>query len=160
MASNCPQPGGTITRLLGLGNEILADDAFGIVVAREAQKQFPQLDVVCSSSSGFSLLDEVEGASRLLVVDTIQTGSAEPGALRVFSEAQFQPEQVVGPHFMGLFETVEVARHLGLEAPGEIQVIAVEAFDCITVGGAMHPKVQAAIPAALRLIGEFIAGGA
>src|ERR1035438_2103763 len=39
-------------RLLGLGNEILADDAFGIHVAREVQRRFPgQVEVVCSSAS-------------------------------------------------------------------------------------------------------------
>ncbi len=147
------------TRLLGLGNEILADDAFGILVAREADRRFPRdLEVVCSSSAGFALLDDVVGAQRLLVVDTIQSGAAKPGEIRVFSADDAAPQQVVGPHFLGLFETLAAARQLGMDAPGEALIIAVEASDCTTVGGPMHPDVRAAVPAALRMVENFLSG--
>src|ERR1019366_4874555 len=52
-------------RLLGLGNEILADDAFGIRVAKEVERRFPgQLEVVCSSASSSYLMADVLGTSR------------------------------------------------------------------------------------------------
>ncbi len=149
-----------MTRILGLGNEILADDAFGILVAREAERRFPgQVEAVCSSSSGFALLDDVVGAQRLLVVDTIQTVGAEPGSIRVFTSERFQPAAAVGPHFMGLFETLAAARELGMDAPEEVLIIAVEAADCITVGGPMHPKVRTAIPEVVELIGRLLGSG-
>src|ERR1035438_2217946 len=79
-------------RLLGLGNEILADDAFGIHVAREVQRRFPgQVEVVCSSASSFHLMDDVLGAARLLVVDTIVTGRAKPGAISILTAEQMRP---------------------------------------------------------------------
>jgi hypothetical protein len=42
-------------------------------------------------------------------------------------------------------------------------IVAVEAADCTTVGGSMHPDVEAAIPAVMEWIGRFLAvepGGA
>ncbi|MGD0012929.1 MAG: hypothetical protein ABSD56_00675 [Bryobacteraceae bacterium] len=42
-----------------------------------------------------------------------------------------------------------LARQLSLDAPEEITIIAVEAADCHTVGGSMHPAVAAAIPRAV-----------
>jgi hydrogenase maturation protease len=93
-----------------LGNEILADDAFGIRVAKEVERRFPgQLEVVCSSASSFHLMDDVLGASRLVVVDTILTGGARPGAVSILTADQMRP---VGgsPHFLGLFEVLALGK--------------------------------------------------
>ena len=150
-----------IVRLLGLGNEILADDAFGILAAREVARRFQgQIDVVQSSSAGYDLMDHLLGARRLLVVDTIVTGRARPGAISVFTADRVQPAAPGGsPHFLGLFEVLAVGRKLHLDVPKEIIVIAVEASDCITVGGPIHPDVQSAIPEVVELVGQFLANG-
>src|ERR1035437_4981591 len=127
-----------VVRLLGLGNEILADDAFGILVAREVERRFQgRIEVVCSSAAGFDLMDHLLGASRLLVVDTIVTGRAKPGAISVFMADQIQPVSGGSPHFLGLFEVLAVGRKLHLDVPKETIVIAVEASDCATIGGLM-----------------------
>jgi len=52
-----------------------------------------------------------------------------------------------------------VGRKLDLDVPRETIVIAVEASDCTTVGGPIHPDVQAAIPAVVELVGRFLANG-
>jgi hydrogenase maturation protease len=149
-----------IVRLLGLGNEILADDAFGILAAREVARRFPgMIEVVQSSSAGYDLMDHLLGARRLLVVDTIVTGRARPGAISVFTADRVQPAPGGSPHFLGLFEVLAVGRKLHLDVPKEIIVIAVEASDCITVGGPIHPDVQSAIPEVVELVGQFLANG-
>jgi hydrogenase maturation protease len=143
-----------------MGNEILADDAFGILVAREVQRRFgARVDVVCSSASGFHLLDDVLGTRRLLVVDTVVTGKSKPGTLRVFAEKDIRLVPGETPHGIGLFEVLRVARKLGLPAPEDVSIIGVEAWDCTTVGGDIHPDVQAAVPRAVELVGRFLANG-
>ena len=149
-----------LVRLLGLGNEILADDAFGILAAREVARRFQgQIEVVQSSSAGYALMAHLLGARRLLVVDTIVTGRARPGAISVFTADRVQPAPGGSPHFLGLFEVLAVGRKLHLDVPKEIIVIAVEASDCITVGGPIHPDVQSAIPEVVELVGQFLANG-
>jgi hydrogenase maturation protease len=147
------------TRVLGLGNELLADDAFGILVAREIERSFPgETDVVCSSAGGFNLLEDLLGAPRLVVVDTIVTGHARPGTIRVFRADQIPSTPGVGPHFLGLSEVLAVGRQLRLDLPEEISVIAVEASDCATIGGVMHPDVRSAVNTVVNLVGQFLAG--
>ncbi len=141
-------------RLLGLGNELLADDAFGIIVAREAAARFPSLDVVMTSESGLALLDYLNGVPSLLIVDTIQTGRREPGTLYAFDADRLCTAPAAAPHGAGLREALDLARALGLSAPTEVRILAVEAADCVTLGGRMHPAVEAAIPAALDWIEE------
>jgi len=144
-------------RLLGLGNELLADDAFGVLVAREVQRRFGDaVDVVTSSASGFHLLDDVTGVARLLVVDTVQTGTALPGSLRVLTESQVRSEAGQSPHFLGLFDVLRAARALGLPVPRSVVILAVEAYDCVTVGGPMYAAVESAITPAADLAGQLL----
>jgi hydrogenase maturation protease len=145
-------------RVLGLGNEILGDDALGILVAREAEVRFGKdVEVVSSSQAGFHVMDELLGVSRLLVVDCIQTGAAKPGTVYVLDEHAIRPAPCVSSHSLGIFEVLAVARRLGLPVPAECVILAVEAADCTTVGGSMHPDVTAAIPVVMERIGQFLA---
>jgi len=140
----------TAVRLLALGNDILGDDALAFEVARQVQG----MEVVCSSASGLHLLDDVLGTDRLIVVDTVQTGNAPPGTIYSVGEQDFDVTYGITPHCTGLFETLALARQLGLAAPREVLIIAVEAADCLTVGGEMHPAVRAAIPGVLEAIAK------
>ena len=145
-------------RLLGLGNELLADDAFGILVAREVERRralwgrrfrLPTVaaaDIVCSSASGFHLLDQVLGTRRLVVVDTLATRAGVPGTIHVFrADSHAGGAGGAAPHFVGRFEVLSVAASRVLPVPEEVTIIGVEAADCVTVGGAMHPDVRAAV---------------
>jgi len=146
------------TRLLCLGNELLADDAFGIVVAgRIRQLGLPDLEVVEASVSGFNLVDYLLDASRLVVVDTMQTAKAPPGTVRVFREQDVRSTPGGSPHYVGLFEALAVGRALKLKVPEEVVIIAVEAADCETLGGAMHPAVAAALAPVLEQVQKLLA---
>jgi hydrogenase maturation protease len=146
-------------RVLGLGNEILADDAVGILAARRIAGLYPaeQVDVVCSSESGLRLLDYVINVDRLVVIDAIQTGRAEPGTIFTVHGDDVATAPGASAHGTGLFDALELARKLGFEAAREVTILAVEAADCLTLGGPMHPAVEAAIPCIVERVRGIIA---
>ena len=130
-----------MTRLLALGNELLADDAFAVRVAGEVRRIYgDRLDVVTVSLSGNQLIDYVVEVDRLLVIRAVITG-APPGTLHEFQDK-------------GLLNAISTARQLGLKVPSEVTVLAVEAADLLTLGGPMHPAVEAAIPRVLELLSD------
>jgi hydrogenase maturation protease len=143
------------TRVLCLGNSLLADDAFGFAVAQAIRQKQPHLEVVETSAAGFDLLDYTLGASRLLVVDTYKSGTVRPGTVSVIREGDLQPVPGASPHYVGLFEALRLGKELGLEVPEDVTIIVVEPADCLTVGGPMHPAVKQAVPAVLDLIREM-----
>jgi len=144
-----------LTRLLALGNDILADDAFGIRVAGEARRLFDEsLDVVESSEAGMALLDHLQNCERLIVVDTVVTGQAAPGTINILHNDEFRVVPGCSPHYVGLFEAIQLAAKLGLSVPREVLIITVEAADTFTIGGPMTPAVEAAIVPVLNLISE------
>ena len=138
---------------------MLADDAFGHVVADQLRAVLPSsVEVVFTSASGFDLLDDVLSAERLVVVDTIQTGKSPPGTIHVVNEGDISSAPGESPHYVGLFETLRLGRRLDMPVPREVTIVAVEADDCRTVGGAMTPPVQAAVPKVVALVKELVAG--
>ncbi len=142
-------------RVLGLGNDLLADDGFGVDVARRLRSELPEcVEVTSSIASGFALLDEVLGADRLLVIDTVTDGQGPPGTVQTFREASVAPGG--SPHYVGLFETLDLGRALGLDVPGDLVILAVQAGDCLTIGGGMSPGVRAAIPQVMGLVKDQI----
>jgi hydrogenase maturation protease len=145
------------TRVLCLGNELLADDAVGIRVGRELQARCgARADVVCSPLSGLHLIDEVVGVRRLIVVDSIETGG-KPGAVYVMQKQDLVRPPGSASHGVGLLDVLEMAARAGLSAPEECTVVAVEAADCASIGGPMHPDVEAAIPAAADTVARLLA---
>jgi len=144
------------TRVLCLGNDVLADDAFGLAVAAELKRRYPGMDVVESMESGVRLLDDVLGVSRVIVVDTVQTGRVPPGTVMVLDADEIESVGGNSPHYMGLFEAIELGRCLGLSVAQEIEIVAVEAADCLTIGGAMHPDVRGAIEPVVRRVAQTV----
>jgi hydrogenase maturation protease len=145
------------TRVLCLGNELLADDALGGVVAGELEGSLPETaEVVFTSATGFDLLDDLLGASRLLVVDTIETGAHPAGTVSLLREEDVQPIPGESPHYIGLFETLKLGRKLQLDVPQEVIIIAVEAADCLTVGGPLTPAVKQAVPLVVTLVRRLV----
>lgn len=143
-------------RVLCLGNDLLADDALGSLVAVRLQEA--GLDAAFDPRAGLNLLDAVEGAERLIVVDTVLTGTAPPGAIHLFHAEDVETVKGAPLHHLGLFEALALGRELGLAVPADVVIVAVKAADCTTVGGAMTPAVQAAIPAVVECVRRLAAG--
>lgn len=141
------------TRVLCLGNDILADDALGLLVADYLREfDFPEIDIVSSAESGFHLLDYVLDVHTLIVIDTVKTGLAPPGTICQLRPDEMQVVTGGSPHYIGLSETLALARRLKLPVAINVIILAVECSDCLTVGGEMSPAVRAAIP---PLLGEL-----
>jgi hydrogenase maturation protease len=141
------------TLVLGLGNELAADDAVGLLVARAVREQAADaVDVVESSASGMALIEIFARYDRAIVVDSIRTGCTPPGTITELGLEQIG--RVVAPsvHQAGLREMAAVAERLGLGFPSEIRVLAVEVLDPFTLGGAVSTAVGAAVDEAARRV--------
>lgn len=141
------------TLVLGLGNDLAADDAVGLLTARAVREPLSGVaDVVESSASGMALIEIFAGYDRAVVVDSIQTGRNPPGTITELGLEQIG--RVVAPslHQAGLPEMAAVAERLGLGFPSEIKVLAVEVLDPYTLGGAVSTAVAAAVDELARRV--------
>ncbi len=144
-------------RVLCLGNELLGDDALGLMVADLLRPFAPrEVAIVSTPESGFDLLDYALNVHRLVVVDTVQTGSAAPGRIYQFRDCELPSVPGGSPHYVGLCEALDLARKLGLPVADEVIILAVEAEDCLTIGREMSQQVRSAIPVLVRMVQEIM----
>lgn len=144
-------------RVLCLGNDLLADDALGIVAAERLRPRLPDfVEVTATTETGFRLLDYLLYARRVIVVDTILTGRAPPGTVFVVREKDVRQVSGGSPHYVGLFEALDAGRVLQQPVPEEMVIVAVEGDDLRTVGGAMGDAVREALPRVLALVEELV----
>src|SRR5574341_2320286 len=80
------------TLIVGLGNPVLGDDGIGWRVAerviQELQRQSydrQQVDVICLSVGGLSLMEHLVGYERAILVDAIDTGQGLPGSVSTYN---------------------------------------------------------------------------
>jgi hydrogenase maturation protease len=155
-----PSPTTTTQRLLvvGLGNDLLADDAVGVLAARELETRLAgRADVVATSLHGVALLEVFLGYERAIVIDAIQTGEHAPGTVVEIDTSTLRPIAAPSPHYVGLPEMLGIAEQLGVEFPKAVRVFAVEVADPHTIGGPMTAGVRSAIAEVCRQVEAAVA---
>ena len=135
--------------LLGLGNDILTDDAVGLHVVHELQRELAGqagIDFRETTEMGLALLDFITGYRAAAIVDSIQTGKEAPGFLYELNDAVFNQMTGRTPHFVGVSETLALGKRLGLAMPEHVRIYAIEVADPFTMGTSLTPALQAALP--------------
>jgi hydrogenase maturation protease len=145
--------------VLGLGNDILTDDAIGLHVVRELRESLAgddHIDVRETTEMGLALLDFIVGYGAVVIVDSIQTGKSPAGTIHEVDAAGMKQLTGRTPHFLGIGETLALGRQLGLAMPQEVRILAVEVEDPFTLGTEMTPALQGVLPVALQRVRQVL----
>ena len=153
-------PGTSPTLLiLGLGNDILTDDAIGLHVARllrEELAEHPEIEIRETTEMGLALLDHLTGFPAAVIIDSIQTRRAEPGFIHRLEPDSVKQLSGRTPHFVGVGETLTAGRQLGLEMPQTVRIFAIEIADPFTIGANLSPSLSQALPSIVQTIGQEV----
>ena len=143
-------------RVLCLGNDLIADDGLGPAVARMLRERRVAAEVAESCEAGLALLDLITGVDRLVVVDAADTGTAPPGSVHVIDEGDLEAPPAGWQHAIGLLDAMILARHLGMDTPSEVTLVAVEAGDLVSIGAPLSSPVAAAVPVAAAAVERLL----
>ncbi len=143
--------------VLGLGNVLMGDDAFGPYVVRLLQAGWefpPDVSVQDVGTPGLDLAPFVAEVQALVLVDIVR-GDQPPGTLRAHRRDEIlkhAPPPRVSPHDPGVKETL-ITLQLAGQAPSEVFLIGAVPHDTeMRVG--LSPPVQAAVPAVIEKVLE------
>jgi hydrogenase maturation protease len=144
--------------VLGLGNDILTDDAVGLRVVETVCERLAgeaQVEVKGTTEMGLALLDEIVDRESVVLVDAVQTGAAPPGEIHEIDSLELSRILTTAPHFLGIGETLALGKLLGLAMPRNLRIFAIEVADPYTLGTKMTPAVEQAVaPASERVIAQ------
>jgi len=80
------------TLIIGLGNPILGDDGVGWKIAQELEQQLSSsilgpssVIVECFALAGISLMEQMIGYERVILIDSLNTGKHPQGTVVTFS---------------------------------------------------------------------------
>lgn len=111
--------------------------------------------------AGFHLLDLFQGRDKILIVDTIVTGTAAAGTLHSFPAGVLTPSKhLTTSHQISLPTALELGKRLGLKMPEVVDVVAVEAQDLETLSEELTQPVRDALDGALARIRAWVAENA
>jgi hydrogenase maturation protease len=112
--------------VIGVGNDLRADDAAGLEVARRLRKE-PGIAVKVHAGEAIDLLELWSGADAVVLVDTVRSGEVT-GTIRRFDATSNPvplPLRGSSSHTIGVAEAIELARTLG-SLPQQVIVYGVE----------------------------------
>jgi hydrogenase maturation protease len=129
--------------ILGLGNDILGNDAVGLLAARELKKEFGNnVDVAEAALSGFELIDLLEGYEKVLLLDAVVTKQHTPGTVLELTKEQFKKVVAVSPHYMGLPDVFQFAEKFDINLPKEIRMLVMEIEPPLDLREGLDPCIQ------------------
>lgn len=169
------------TLIIGLGNPILGDDGVGWKIAQEVEKQLvlppsgsplesagrnnPRLPldnaenrgsvkVECFSLAGISLMEQMIGYERVILIDSLNTGKHPQGTVVTFSLdelADLTYGHSASAHDLSLKNALVMGRSMGASLPDDknVLVVAVEAQHVYDFSENLTPAVEAAVPVAV-----------
>ena len=149
-------------RIVGCGNPDAGDDAAGLVAVDRVRSLVPPDVDVVTAPTALHVLDLLEGADNVLLVDAMRTtgGGRDPGeVVRAASGPDGLPTALrssLSSHGLGLAEAVGLAAALG-PVPNLV-FLGVEVGD-VRAGHGLSPAVEAALPALVEAILREAAAG-
>jgi hydrogenase maturation protease len=143
------------TVVLGIGNVLLSDEGIGVHVANELMKMEmpPGVSVVEGGTDGFSLLNIITDADRLIVVDAVK-GGAEPGTIYRFNanEIQSVPSGFkTSVHQIGILEVIDLSALIGKTPKTSVIGIEPKSFE---MSLELSPEIRAKVPRIIELVFE------
>lgn len=143
------------TVILGVGNVLLSDEGIGVHVANELMKMDlpPGVSVVEGGTDGFSLLNIITDADRLIVVDAVK-GGAEPGSIYRFdaNEIRSVPSGFkTSVHQVGILEVIDLSGLIGKTPRTTVIGIEPKSFE---MSLELSPEVMEKVPRIIELVLE------
>jgi hydrogenase maturation protease len=138
--------GGARVRVVGVGNELLGDDAAGLLAARRVAERAPAgVAVTEATGEGTALLDLWTGAKAVFIIDAVRS-RAPAGTVRRFDAAEGPlPSRLFhySTHTVNVADAIELARTIGA-LPSCVVVYGIEGAR-FEPGDALTPEVERAI---------------
>ncbi len=145
--------------VLGVGNRLMGDDGFGPRVIEELQKRAvpSNVELMDAGVGGMAILSWIEGADKVVIIDSVQTNNEPPGTVYRFTDKELPPSDMfmLSLHDLNLVDTINIGR-IVQKMPDEIVIYGVEVKRVAEFVDRLTPEVEAAMKEVIDLVLEEI----
>jgi hydrogenase maturation protease len=136
--------------ILGLGNDIRNEDAVGIIVAKKLYEKVKSEDVFFEECSlaGFRIFDIIVGYDKVIIIDTIpENQDLKFGeCYKICNKEEDSKFNLYSSHNFSLFNSIKLAKDLGLNVPKDISIYAVAVKKLDEFGEGISEEIKQKIP--------------
>jgi hydrogenase maturation protease len=154
------------TLVAGLGNPILGDDGVGWRVAESVSEsissaygRYQHVEVDFFALGGLSLMEQLVGYEKVIIVDSIQTLDGQQGQvyrLSLDDLPDLSTGHTTAAHDTSLNTAMRLGRTMGADLPQEVAVVGIEAKHVYDFSEELSPSVAAAVPEAVHAVLELL----
>ncbi|MBI2306318.1 MAG: HyaD/HybD family hydrogenase maturation endopeptidase [Rhodocyclales bacterium] len=142
--------------VLGVGNTLLTDEGIGVRAVEALQERYllpPEVNVIDGGTAGMELLESLEDADKLIIIDCVRVGQPPASLIRRIDDEvpQFFRTKI-SPHQLGISDVLAALR-LRERFPRHLALIGIQPKDLET-GIELTPEVAATIPEVLAMAVE------
>jgi hydrogenase maturation protease len=145
--------------VLGIGNVLIGDDAFGPYVVNHFAAAFdvhPDVHVLDVGTPGLDLVPHLAGYDTVIIVDTVRS-NGEPGDMRFYDKADIlkhAPRPRLNPHDPGLKDTLLMLDLIG-SGPQEVFLVGVVPSE-VKTGTGLSPILQGKVDGAIIAVADTL----
>jgi hydrogenase maturation protease len=132
--------------ILGLGNDILTDDAIGPKLAWHLEKTFPLPNIKYETAAigGMELIELIRDFKHVVIIDAIKTLNGIPGTVYYLTPSNFKETlHASHMHDISFLTALHMAKKVGITITEDIDIIAIEIVEDLTFGNDFTPQLQA-----------------
>jgi hydrogenase maturation protease len=149
-----------VIKILGAGNYLMADDGVGIHILEKLERMNrSDVELVNVGVGGLAILDYMEDADDVIIIDAVRGGGGEPGSIYKFTDKELPPANLfmMSLHDLSLVDTLRLGREIQPELmPKNITIIGIEVERVEGICMDLSPRVEAATDGVIQLVFEEI----
>jgi hydrogenase maturation protease len=121
--------------ILGIGNDILTDDAIGPKIVKRLQEDlsYDNISFLTAAAGGLEILEMIKNYQQVIIIDAIKTRDGIPGTVYNLTPENFKETLHISSfHDVSFLTALKLAAKLEIPVPGRIDIIAVEIVEDLT----------------------------
>jgi len=121
--------------ILGIGNDILTDDAIGPKIVKRLQEDLSNdnISFLTAAAGGLEILEMIKEFYRVVIIDAIKTRGGIPGTIYYLTPANFKETLHISSfHDVNFLTALKLAEKLEISIPEQIDIIAIEIVEDLT----------------------------
>jgi len=151
------------TLLIYVGNPIIKNDCIGIIIGRRLERDLASqgnISIREFVGSPLDLVTRFAGYHRVILVDSIMTGSMDAGTVLLFNEDEIltHARGFHSLHGINLPEALALSRRLGMDMPSRILLIGIEIGDADEFGETLSDELHEKLEDIYRNVRAVVSG--
>ena len=145
--------------VLGLGNDILSDDAIGpkLVSRLERNESLPGIDFKTVAVGGIEVIDLIKDYDKVVIIDAIKSKKGIPGTVYQFTPTDFKETlHISSYHDMSFLAALEFAKEMDLNSPEKIDIIAIEIVEDLVFSDEFSPILKSKFEQIYKEVKELV----